>query len=84
MHGYVSGRLIVHARPYSAFTSANERNQNVQDVDNERERKKQQELIDRVQVLHEKQGRAPLKLRLPVLPASCPSYSELPGAVSSQ
>ena len=29
MHGYV------HARPYSAFTSANERNQNVQDVDNE-------------------------------------------------
>merc|ERR1719456_2044769 len=38
------------------------------DVDNERERKKQQELIDRVKVLHEKQGRAPLKLRLPVDP----------------
>jgi hypothetical protein len=43
-------------------------NAGVQDVDNERERKKQQELIDRVQVLHEKQGRAPLKLRLPVDP----------------
>ena len=41
-------------------------NAGVQDVDNERERKKQMELIDRVKVLHEKQGRAPLKLRLPV------------------
>jgi hypothetical protein len=43
-------------------------NAGVQDVDNERERKKQMELIDRVKVLHEKQGRAPLKLRLPVDP----------------